>query len=152
MRLQHVLNTKDSGQQLFTVGPEATVEDVIQILCRNRIGALLVIDNETRDLVGIVSERDILRKCGENCSVIGQTEVAEIMTREVIASPPDQDVRDALRVMSAKRIRHLPVVDGKQVIGIVSIGDLVQALYQQDELKLHQMQDLVAGTYGLKVF
>jgi len=153
MRLSQVLETKEEHERgLITAEPGTTLQQAVELLCGNRVGALLVIDPETRNLVGIVSERDVLRKCSEDVVCTSAVSIDSIMTRDVIVSHPEDDVHNALGVMSNKHIRHLPIIDGEKVAGIVSIGDILRALYEEDELKIHQLGDFLGGTYGCKVY
>ncbi len=118
------LLAKKSGAPI-TIRPEQTVRDALALLAKHNIGALIVV-NAAGTPVGIVSERDIVREAARNEQVFGRA-VSEIMTRDVITGVPEDDLASVANLMTEKRIRHLPVVTGGKLIGIISIGDVVKA-------------------------
>jgi len=118
------LLAKKSGAPI-TIRPEQTVRDALALLATHNIGALIVV-NAAGMPVGIVSERDIVREAARNEQVFGRA-VGEIMTRDVITGVPEDDLASVANLMTEKRIRHLPVVTGGKLIGIISIGDVVKA-------------------------
>lgn len=118
------LLAKKSGAPI-TIRPEQTVRDALALLAKHNIGALIVV-NAAGTPVGIVSERDIVREAARNEQVFGRA-VSEIMTRDVITGVPQDDLAAVANLMTEKRIRHLPVVTGEKLIGIISIGDVVKA-------------------------
>jgi len=118
------LLAKKSGAPI-TIRPEQTVRDALALLAKHNIGALIVV-NAAGMPVGIVSERDIVREAARNEQVFGRA-VGEIMTRDVITGVPEDDLASVANLMTEKRIRHLPVVAGGKLIGIISIGDVVKA-------------------------
>jgi len=118
------LLAKKSGAPI-TIRPEQTVRDALALLAKHNIGALIVV-NAASSPVGIVSERDIVREAARNEQVFGRG-VGEIMTRDVITGVPHDDLASVANLMTEKRIRHLPVVTGGKLIGIISIGDVVKA-------------------------
>lgn len=118
------LLAKKSGAPI-TIRPEQTVRDALALLAKHNIGALIVV-NAAGTPVGIVSERDIVREAARNEQVFGRA-VSEIMTRDVITGLPEDDLASVANLMTEKRIRHLPVVTGGKLIGIISIGDVVKA-------------------------
>jgi CBS domain-containing protein len=113
----------------FTISPEQTLKEAIDVMVQHNIGALLVLDANS-SLVGILSERDIIRHIARNEHVLSQP-VASIMTSDVITGRPQDDVQSLLLTMTQRRFRHLPIKDGDALIGIISIGDVVKA--QMDE-------------------
>ena len=118
------LLAKKSGAPV-TIRPEQTVRDALVLLAKHNIGALVVV-NAAGMPVGIVSERDIVREAARNEQVFGRA-MSEIMTRDVITGVPEDDLASVANLMTEKRIRHLPVVTGGKLIGIISIGDVVKA-------------------------
>ena len=118
------LLAKKSGAPI-TIRPEQTVRDALVLLAKHNIGALVVV-NAAGMPVGIVSERDIVREAARNEQVFGRA-MSEIMTRDVITGVPEDDLASVANLMTEKRIRHLPVVTGGKLIGIISIGDVVKA-------------------------
>jgi len=118
------LLAKKSGAPI-TIRPEQTVRDALALLATHNIGALIVV-NAAGMPVGIVSERDIVREAARNEQVFGRA-VGGVMTRDVITGVPEDDLASVANLMTEKRIRHLPVVAGGKLIGIISIGDVVKA-------------------------
>ncbi|HEV8354776.1 MAG TPA: CBS domain-containing protein [bacterium] len=127
MNITHVLAGK--GGQVHTARPEQTIREVLAVLAARNIGALVVVDEGDRP-VGIISERDIVRAAVRDEQLFRHT-VAELMTKELVVGAPEDDLRVVAHTMTERRIRHLPVVVGDRLIGIVSIGDVVKA--QRDE-------------------
>jgi CBS domain-containing protein len=135
MKIADILKAK--GSHVYTIHPDATLATAIEELVRHNVGALVVCE---RDLeqgevpCGIVTERDILRFVAAKKRSPEETKVSEIMTRELETSDPSRSVEEAMNVMTRRRIRHLPVLSGGKLVGIVSIGDLVKA--QLDRLAM----------------
>lgn len=129
MNITSILTKK--GTQVFTARPEQTLRDALSLLAQHNIGALVVVDEAGRP-VGILSERDIVREAARNEDLFGTT-VGAIMTRELTLGSPQDDLNSVANVMTARRIRHLPVVDSDRLIGIISIGDVMKA--QRDEFQ-----------------
>ena len=127
MNIASLLASK--GPQVVTIGPEQSIRQALARLAEHNIGALVVTD-ETHRPVGIISERDIVRGLARDERLLDQP-VRAVMTREVVIGSPQDDLRTVSHTMTERRIRHLPVVDGGQLVGIVSIGDVVKA--QRDE-------------------
>ncbi|GAA4067735.1 MULTISPECIES: CBS domain-containing protein [Actinomadura] len=130
MRIRDILRRK--GDTVTTVRPEATVRDLLATLAQHNIGAAVVSPDGTA-IAGIVSERDVVRRLHEHGAALLDRPVTEIMTAEVRTCAPDADVDDLRRTMTEHRIRHLPVVEGGRLAGIVSIGDVVKSTI--DELE-----------------
>jgi len=136
---------KDKGQEVWHVSPDACVYDAIQIMADRYAGALLVISEGK--LVGVVSERDYARKVILQGKSSKQTQVKEIMTSPAIFVTPEQTVQDCMRIMTDKRIRHLPVVEDDNVLGVVSIGDLVKWLVSAQEQTISQLHNYITSKY-----
>jgi CBS domain-containing protein len=141
MRIADVLRNK--GTTVATVGPDASVAELLGELATHNVGALPVIDGG--NLVGIVSERDVVRRLHAGGARLLQATVADIMTTEVTTCSPNDDVSDLAAVMTSRRFRHLPVVVDGELAGIVSIGDLVKARIDLLESERAQLQNYVAG-------
>lgn len=136
---------KDNPVQLQTISPEKTVHEAIQQLCGANIGALPVIDS-TGELIGIVSERDVLRLCArDDCKTALTMKVREIMTRELVIGVPDDSLDYVMRVMTEHRVRHLPVLENRRLVAIVSIGDVVKAQYEEKETEIRYLRDYMTG-------
>lgn len=138
---------KDKGQGIngpgvASVHPDSRVSDVVAILVQRRIGAVLVLDGGRP--VGIVSERDIVRCLAAKGSAVMELEAREVMTSPVITIRPDESVCDAMELMTDRRIRHLPVVESGELVGIVSIGDLVKRRIAEAEQEALALKDYIA--------
>jgi len=129
--------------EVHAVAPDDSVVDAIRIMAEKEIGAVLVMQG-TR-LVGIVSERDYARKVLLQGRSSSDTSVREIMTAEVFTVGLGHTVERCMQVVTDKRIRHLPVVDDEQVIGVISIGDLVKAVIEDQQAELDQLQRYIAS-------
>jgi len=141
VRIRYLLNSKDPT--IWTIGPEDPVLEAIQLMADKRIGALPVLrDNE---LVGIVSERDYARKVILMGRSSSDTPVWQIMNSPVVTASPDDDVHRCMEVMTEKRIRHLPVVERGRMIGIISIGDLVKAVIDEQQQTIDHLERYIAG-------
>ena len=127
MKVSTILATK--GANIVTIQPESLVSDAVQLFNKHDIGALMVINAED-ELVGILSERDIVRNLAQHESILA-VPVQELMTPRVIVGRPNDDVISIVHTMTEKRFRHLPIVDNGRIIGIISIGDVVKA--QRDQ-------------------
>lgn len=133
----------DKPAEVFAVAPEAPVVEAIRLMADKSIGAVLVLRGET--LVGILSERDYARKVVLQGRSSADTPASAIMTAQVVTVGPDTPVTACMQLMTERRIRHLPVVEGGQVVGVISIGDLVKAVIADQQLELEQLQRYIAG-------
>ena len=145
MTLYEILRVK--GSRVWTIREDQTVDEALRILVHQKIGALPVLDDEKR-LVGIISERDIVRGCYENGRGLASMPVSWLMTRRVITAEPEDEVSEIMEVMTGNRIRHVPVVRDGRLQGIVSIGDVVKSLLSDSR---HQIQYLKEFIYGPEV-
>jgi len=141
--IESVLKLK--GRQVLSVAPTATVYEAIAAMSEKGVGALLVM-SEGR-LAGIISERDYARKVILKERSSKHTQVREIMTTPVITVGSSDTVEDCMRTMTENRIRHLPVVDRDRVVGIISIGDLVNWIISAHEETIGHLQNYIAGQY-----
>jgi len=135
---------KHKGNQVTTVDPTVPIAELTKILARDRIGAVPVIDRAQR-VLGIVSERDIVRSLAANGALTLAMTAAQLMTREVQIATPDITVREAMNVMTEGRFRHLPVVDHDRLVGLISIGDVVKAHIMQQAHEVDSLRAYVAG-------
>ena len=133
--LQQLIDQK--GRAIFAVGPDSPVIDAVRTMAENHVGALLVMQGDK--LEGIISERDYARKVVLKGRSSSDTPVRDIMTAPVVTAAPHASVNDAMRIMTEQRIRHLPIVSGAKVLGVVSIGDLVKSVIDEQR---HQIEDL----------
>src|SRR5712691_12588405 len=134
---------QDKGHHAWSVSPDESVFQAISLMADKGIGALVVIADET--LVGIISERDYARKVVLQGKSSKDTRVRDIMTSPVFSVGPDHTVDDCMRIVSAKRIRHLPVVRGETVVGIVSIGDLVRSVISSQGETIKYLHEYILG-------
>ena len=134
---------RDKGHVGHSVAPDASVLEAIRLMAEQHIGALLVIDGGR--LTGIVSERDYARKVVLNGRSSTSTAVHEIMTTPVITIGPEHTVEDAMRLMTSRRIRHLPVVRGETLLGVVSIGDLVKSVIEEQRHTIEDLRSYIQG-------
>ncbi|MBI4324356.1 MAG: CBS domain-containing protein [Chloroflexi bacterium] len=133
------------GSQVWTVSPEALVFDAIQMMADKNVGALLVIADG--NLVGMISERDYTRKVVLKGKTSKQVQVREIMFSPVISVTPAHTVEDCMRLMTEHRIRHLPVLDGSQIAGVISIGDLVNWIISAQRETISHLENYISGQY-----
>lgn len=129
--------------EVYSIGPDAPVLDAVRLMAEKRIGALLVMDAER--LVGILSERDYARKVVLQGRSSRDTPVRDIMTSDVITVRPNDTSDRCMQVVTERRVRHLPVLDDERVVGVVSIGDLVKAVIEDQQLELDQLQRYIAS-------
>ncbi len=139
--VRHLLDAK--GGEIISIAPAASVFDAIKLMAEKAVGSLVVM--ESGDLKGIVTERDYARKVIIKGRSSETTEVGEIMTTDVITSTTSQTVNDSMTVMTERRIRHLPVVADGRVIGLISIGDLVQAIISDQQEEIEQLEHYISG-------
>jgi CBS domain-containing protein len=139
--VQHLLETK--GGDVIAIEAGLSVFDAIKIMADRAVGSLLVMEGS--NLVGIVTERDYARKVILKGRSSETTSVEEIMTTEVLTATAAQTVNDCMTLMTEKRIRHLPIVDGDKVIGLISIGDLVQAIISDQREEIEQLENYISG-------
>ena len=130
--------------EVFAIGPDEPVIDAIRLMAEKRIGALLVM--QAGRLAGIVSERDYARKIVLQGRSSRDTPVRDIMTAEVVSVGLADTADRCMQLVTDRRIRHLPVLDGANVLGVVSIGDLVKAVIEDQQLELDQLQRYIVGT------
>lgn len=131
------------GHHVWSVSPDDSVFQAIRLMAEKSVGALVVLEGET--LVGIASERDYARKVVLQGRSSLDTPVRDIMTSPVVSVSPDQSVDDCMRIVTTNRIRHLPVVQGDKVVGVVSIGDLVQRIISTQGETIQYLQEYIVG-------
>lgn len=134
--VKEVLDEK--GRDIWTIAPDASVFEAIELMAQKEVGALLVLDAE--NLIGIISERDYTRKVILQGKSSRKTTIKTIMTSPVICADAEQDVKKCMAMMTTKSIRHLPVLENDQLVGIVSLGDLVKTIIADQESKIKGLE------------
>ena len=140
-RLSDVLVTK--GKNVFAIRPTDSVYDAMKMMDEKGVGALLVITDD--GVAGILSERDVARKITLSGKAPRETAISEIMSHHVTCVAPDLGIHEAMAIMTEQRVRHLPVISGKQVLGVVSIGDLVKVIIDDQKFTIEQLQNYITS-------
>ena len=130
------------GHDVWSIGPELSVYDAIAKMAQEEVGALVVLEGEL--LVGVVSERDYARKVVLQGRSSRDTKTKDIMTTRVAYARPNQSVEDCMAMMTEKRIRHLPVMDGDKLLGVISIGDLVKYIIEEQKHVIEQLEQYIS--------
>jgi CBS domain-containing protein len=138
--VKHLLS---KGREVISIVQEASVYDAIKLMAEHGVGSLLVMDGD--ELKGIVTERDYARKVIIMGRSSESTQVGEIMTKDLVTTTSAQTVNECMTMMSERRIRHLPVMSGKAVVGLISIGDLVQAIISDQQKEIEQLENYISG-------
>lgn len=136
---------RQKGSEVYSISADATVYEALELLEEKNVGALLVMDGDT--LAGLLSERDYVRKVKLKGHSSTDLKVSEIMSTPVVTVPPTATVDECMRCMTNKRCRHLPVVGEGKLVGVVSIGDLVNWIMTVQDVTIHQLEDYICGKY-----
>jgi CBS domain-containing protein len=136
---------KQKGSRVWTLPPEATVFEAIQLMAARNIGALVVMSGDR--LEGIFTERDYTRKVALQGKSSKDTLVSELLSHQVHVATPQSTVEDCMRIMTDNRVRHLPVLNGETLVGVVSIGDLVNWIITAQTMEIHQLHSYISGQY-----
>jgi CBS domain-containing protein len=143
MKLADILSHK--GYQVHSIRPNASLAEVVQVLVRHNIGSLMVCeDDDCKQMRGIITERDILRACAAQRR-LETTQVSEVMTKDVQTGSPCDSVEETMGLLTEHRIRHLPVLENDELVGIVSIGDIVKAQYDALSMENHYLKSYLHG-------
>jgi len=147
MKLRDLLNTKDFKYRIpVTVGPNESISAAIQKLAEHDRGSLPVC-NDKGKLVGIITERDIVRRCLTHSDAIENIMIKDIMSQQVVIGHPEDDLSYAINAMQEKRIRHIPIVDNKEVIGMISMRDLIGVQLEECKTEVRYLSDYISGSY-----
>jgi CBS domain-containing protein len=133
----------DKGHRIFAIGPDEPVLAAVRLMADHYIGALLVMRGD--ELVGIVSERDYARKIILQNRASADTPVRDIMSSPVVTVGPNDTTDTCMRICTERRVRHLPVIEGGKVVGVLSIGDLVKAVISEQSQEIEHLQRYIAG-------
>ncbi len=142
MKVRDIL--KNKGPEVFTIGDDKKLREAVEILTRNNIGVLIVLTNEGK-IDGIISERDILRACSSNPDSFLDNKVKEYMTSKLLIAEPDDEIDYVQKIMTENRIRHLPVLNNKILVGLISIGDVVKAQLSDKMYENKYLMDYISG-------
>jgi CBS domain-containing protein len=140
-KVRQILKTK--GSQVWTISREANLLDALALLREKNIGALVVMDGQS--LEGIFSERDYVQKVDLAREQPGSVRLEDVMTREIICVDPGQSINDCMQIMTEKHIRHLPVLENGQLVGIISIGDVVKDMIEELQFMVKQLENYITG-------
>ncbi len=133
----------EKGREIWSISPDSTVYDAMKLMADKEIGSLAVLEDGR--LVGLISERDYARNVILKGRSSKDTPVREIMDQRPVCATPDESVEESMAVMTEKRTRHLPVIEGDRLIGIISIGDLVKAIISDQEFTIEQLVNYISG-------
>ena len=142
MKIKDVLASK--GREVLTINGSKTTHDAIQILVEHNIGALLILADKGK-LEGILSERDILRESAERDKMLRTTKVSQVMTENIIIGLPEDDIDYTMGVMTKNRIRHFPIIENEKIVGIISLGDIVNAQLDEREYDNRYLKQYMFG-------
>jgi len=142
MLVSQILRTKAGG--VVTIAPEASLREAAELLADRRIGAL-VVSSDGRKIAGIISERDLVRELGKRGTSCLDDTVSQVMTRQIYSCTPDDLADQVLRIMTDRRFRHMPVMEGEAMIGLVSIGDVVAARLSELEHEKDALTGMIMG-------
>lgn len=141
MTIKHVLAQK--GRGVHAIHPDATVFDALKLMAENNIGSLAVMENGT--LVGLITERHYAREIILKGRTSPGTRVRDVMSKRVVFARPDQSVEECMAIMTAKAVRHLPVLENGHLVGLVSIGDLVKSVIGDQQFIIEQLEHYIHG-------
>jgi CBS domain-containing protein len=144
MKVRDILESK--GTKVVTIGADETINQVVSILVEKNIGSLLVLD-EKGGIAGIITERDVLQQCDKCSDSFKNLKVKEVMTKQLIVASPDDDLDYVENIMTRNRVRHLPIISGQKLEGIISIGDLVNLLRGECRVENRYLKDYISGKY-----
>ena len=144
MKVKDILQEK--GADVATIGADKTVFEAIKSLVEKNIGSLLVLDEKSA-IVGIITERDILKECDRRYESLMQTMVKDVMIKNVIVASPEDDIDYVENIMTENRVRHLPVISGQKLVGLISIGDVVKVQRGECRVENRYLKDYISGKY-----
>lgn len=144
MKVKDILEVK--GKVLVTINQNETIFDALETFAKNRVGSLIVLD-DNNNTVGIIAPRDVLTNILNQCEQIKQTKVSEVMTKDIIVGTPEDNLEYVQMILTENRIRHLPIIDQNQLVGIISIGDVVKAQLHVFDAENRYLRDYMVSKY-----
>jgi CBS domain-containing protein len=142
-RVGNLLTSK--GQEIWSIAPDKSIFDALEMMADKNVSGLLVL--ESGKLVGIFTERDYARKLILKGRSSKGTKVSDLMTKNILYVGSRNTIEDCMKLMTAKRVRHLPVIDSDRLIGIVTIGDLVKQIISEQQTTIHHLENYISGRY-----
>lgn len=133
----------EKGRKVWSIGPDATVFDAVAKMAEKNIGSLVVMERDK--IVGMITERHYARNVVLKGKTSPTTPIRDIMEKQVVVAQPEQSIDQCMAVMTDRRIRHLPVVDGEKLIGVISIGDLVKSIIGDQQFTIGQLEHYIHG-------
>jgi len=133
------------SKELITISPEASIYEAARIMATGAVGALPVVEKDT--MLGIISERDILRLLARRCEQLKETKVRDVMTTEVIIATPEDNTDYLMGIVTENKVRHIPILENGKLTGIILIGDLVKNQLHEAHYEIHYLHDFIAGKY-----
>jgi len=133
------------GQEIWSIAPDKSIFDALEMMADKNISGLLVLDGDK--LVGIFTERDYARKLILKGKSSKNTKINDLMTKNILYVNSRNTIEDCMKLMTTKRVRHLPVIDSRRLIGIVTIGDLVKQIISEQQTTIHQLENYISGGY-----
>lgn len=154
MKLKKIVCHKDRYNRVYSVSSDADLVEAAKKLAEFNSGALLVTEpgSEPVKYIGILSERDIVRHLAKNTDDLKTIKIADIMTKDMVVADIEDEVDYIVRIMTQKKIRHIPVVEKGKVVSLLSVRHVIEALYEEDEMKIRYLSDYVYGQKGSDVF
>jgi len=154
MKIKTLLSEKENGHVIHTIDAAATLLEVVKKLNKYKIGALIVTAEKDgkESYIGIITERNIIREMEKGRKDLLVTKVTAVMTKDVIVATPNDDIETVMAIMTRHKIRHIPIIENAQIVGMVSIGDIIQNLNQQAEITISHLSDYVGVTAKSKVY
>ncbi len=143
MKIQNVLDAKGDSR-IFSIPTTYTLTDFVKEASERKVGALLVTDAQGK-MEGIISERDVIRQCYAKAD-FDTTLVSEVMTKDLITASPDHDIHDAMDILVQKKIRHLPILDGDEIKGLITVRDLISAMRKADKDETHLLVEYLQSS------
>lgn len=141
MKARDILRRK--GSQVISISPQSSVLDALKLMAEKNVGGVLVMEGEK--LVGIFTERDYARKIILKGKTSAESKISEVMVSNLITITPDNDIADCMRLMTSKTIRHLPVIEDGKLVGLISIGDVVKTIIEEQQDTIGHLEQYIAG-------
>jgi CBS domain-containing protein len=154
MKIKKIICHKDRYNRVYSISADADLVEGAKKLAEYNSGALLITEpgSDPVKYIGIASERDIVRHLARNYEDLKKMKMADIMTKDMVVADIEDDVDYIVRIMTQKKIRHIPVVENGKVVGLLSVRHVIEALYEEDEMKIRYLSDYVYGQKGSDVF